>query len=502
MDYPLAAGADIQSALDLIVMATPHIPELATSQVPLCVDLDGTLIRSDLLWESLFAFIGHHPEKFVMVFVWLLKGKAHLKRKLAENVELNVAYLPWNEPFIAWLTEQRAAGRRLVLATASDAILARSVAAQLGIFDEVLASDGVFNLKGRNKAKLLHERFGNAFDYAGNSRADWEIWRECRQIVAVDTTAGLTRRLAKTSRLADRFHTAKSRVSVWMRALRLHQWIKNILIFLPLIAAHKMLDLHRFIPALIAFFAFSFAASASYLGNDLLDLNADRIHPRKRFRPIAAGDLSIPSATAASLALFAGGMVLTALTGSQIVTVLVLLYAMVSFAYSTSLKKIVLLDVYILSGLYTLRIVVGGEAGQVPLSGWFLSFSIFLFLSLGFAKRAAELHRVILAHAPPQVPGRGYSATDFLPVMCFGIASAFAAALVLALYMQSAIVQSLYRHPQLLWAIFPVCLYWLTRVWLLAERGELQEDPISFAVKDRTTWLLLALCGIILKLAA
>ena len=483
-------------------MATTHIPELAASTVPLCVDLDGTLIRSDLLWESLFAFIGHRPEKFMLVFVWLLKGKAHLKRKLAENAELNIAYLPYNAPFLNWLVEQRAEGRRLVLATASDEILARRVAAHLGIFDEVLASDGSFNLKGGNKAKLLHERFGSAFDYAGNSAADWEIWRECRQIVAVDTAAWLTRRLANTSRLADQFHTAQSRAKVWRRALRLHQWIKNILIFLPIIAAHKILDLQRLVPSLIAFFAFSLAASATYLGNDLVDLASDRIHPRKRFRPIAAGDLSIPSAVAASLVLLAGGLALATRTGSPIVALFVFGYVVASFTYSTSLKKIALLDVYTLSGLYTLRIVVGSEAGSVPLSGWFLSFSIFLFLSLGFAKRAAELHRVIVAHAPPQVPGRGYSATDFLPVMCFGIAAAFAAALVLALYMQSAGVQSLYRHPELLWAVFPICLYWLTRIWLMAERGELQEDPISFAVKDRATWLLLALCGIILKLAA
>jgi 4-hydroxybenzoate polyprenyltransferase len=483
-------------------MATPHITEPAGSGIPLCVDLDGTLIRTDLLWESLFAFAGHSPEKLGLVFGWLLKGKAQLKKKLAESVDLNVAYLPYNATFVEWLVEQRAAGRRLVLATASDEILAHRVAAHLGIFDELLASNGTLNLKGRNKAKVLHQRFGGAFDYAGNSAADWEIWRECRQIIAVDTSGPLTRRLAKTNRLTDQFHTAKSKTTVWLRALRLHQWIKNILIFLPIIAAHKALDRDRLLPTVIAFFAFSLAASASYLGNDLVDLAADRIHPRKRFRPIAAGDVRIPAAAAASVALFAAGVALAADTGSLIVAALVFAYALTSFTYSMSLKKIALLDVYTLSGLYTARIVVGSAAGRVPLSGWFLSFSIFLFLSLGFAKRAAELHRVIIAHAPPQVPGRGYSATDFLPVMCFGIASAFAAALVLALYMQSAIVQALYRHPQLLWAIFPICLYWLTRVWLLAERGELQEDPISFAVKDRTTWLLLALCGIILKLAA
>ena len=424
-------------------MATPHIPELAASAIPLCVDLDGTLIRTDLLWESLFAFAGHHPEKLALVFAWLLKGRAHLKRKLAESADLDVAYLPYNVPFLDWLTDQRAAGRRLILATASDEILANRVAAHLGIFDEVLASDGEHNLKGRNKAKLLHERFGGMFDYAGNSSADWEIWRECREIIAVDTPAWLTRRLAKTNRLADQFHTAQSRATVWLRALRLHQWIKNILIFLPIVAAHKILDPTRIFPALIAFFAFSLTASANYLGNDLVDLAADRIHPRKRFRPIAAGDLSIPAATAASLALFAGGIGLAAMTGSLIVTLLIFVYVITSFTYSISLKKIALLDVYVLSGLYTLRIVVGSEAGHVPLSGWFLSFSIFLFLSLGFAKRAAELHRVILAHAPPEVPGRGYSASDFLPVMCFGIASAFAASASYSRYICKAPLCSL-----------------------------------------------------------
>jgi len=193
---------------------------------------------------------------------------------------------------------------------------------------------------------------------------------------------------------------------------------------------------------------------------------------------------------------------LASVAGGGLVALLIVLYAIASLSYSTTLKKIPLLDVYALSGLYTLRIVVGGEAGRVPLTGWFLSFSIFLFLSLGFTKRAAELHRVILEHAPAQIPGRGYSAADFVPVMCFGIAAAFAAALVLSLYMQSAGVQALYRHPQLLWAVFPVCLYWLTRVWLLAGRGMMQEDPVTFAIKDRTTWFLIALCGIILKLAA
>jgi 4-hydroxybenzoate polyprenyltransferase len=472
------------------------------SEPPLCVDLDGTLIRSDLLWESLVCFFCQHPARFPLVFVWLLKGSAHLKRRLAENTVLDVALLPFNETFVAWLRGRHAAGRRLILATAADEILATRVAAYLGIFDEVLSSDGINNLKGRKKAALLSAKIAGAFDYAGNSTSDWEIWRLCRRIIAVETPRWLTRRLTESGRLAESFRTPKSRLGVRLRALRIQQWVKNILIFVPIIAAHKVLDPRRLVPALICFTSFSLVASAAYLGNDLLDLASDRMHPRKRFRAIAAGDLSIPLAATWSAALFTAGIGLAMTLDTTIVPILIVLYIAASFAYSLHLKKIALLDVFVLSGFYTLRIVAGGAAGHVPLSGWFLSFSVFLFLSLGFAKRAVELRRTETFSSPPQLPGRGYVAADLQTIVCFGIAAAFAAALVLSLYFQSTDVRALYRYPALLWALFPVCLYWLTRVWLLASRGALHDDPVTFAVGDRTTWLVLGYCATVLRLAA
>jgi 4-hydroxybenzoate polyprenyltransferase/phosphoserine phosphatase len=475
--------------------------ESADVDVPLCVDLDGTLLRTDLLWETLFDFLHHHPRRFPEVLVWLAKGKAHLKKRLAENTSLDVSLLPVNQPLVEWLQGQKSAGRRLILATAADELPARRVAARFGFFDEVLASDGASNLKGRNKAVLLTSKYGGAFDYAGNAASDWEIWRVCRRIIAVDTPRWMTRRLQHSGRLASISIMPGNRVAVWSRALRVRQWTKNVLIFVPLIAAHKASDMQRLEPALVCFLAFCLTASATYLFNDLLDLAADRVHPHNKHRPLAAGDLSIAPAAAASVALFAAGITLAALAATRMVTALVVLYALASVAYSLRLKKTALLDVYLLSGFYTLRILAGGIAGNVPLSGWFLSFSVFLFLSLGFAKRAAELHRLAGA-ASPGVPERGYAATDFQPVMCFGIASAFAASLVLCLYLQSTEVQALYRHPVLLWALFPICLYWLTRVWLLASRGILREDPVGFAIADRTTWCLVAVFAIILRMAA
>jgi 4-hydroxybenzoate polyprenyltransferase len=467
----------------------------------LCVDLDGTLIRTDLFWESLFHFFRQHPWRVFAVMLWVLHGRAYAKRQLAANSTVNIATLPFNRPFLEWLRAEKASGRRLVLATAADTLLAERVADYLGIFDAVLASDGVTNLKGRNKARLLAEQFGGAFDYAGNSSADWAIWNVCQGIVAVQTPWWMAGRLRQSGRLLRRVNISASKISLWVRALRLEQWLKNLLVFAPLLASHQVLDRERLLPTAICFLSFGLIASATYLVNDLLDLAADRLHPEKKMRPLAAGELSMPAAVLAAAVLFAGGGAIAALA-SPLVSPTLVLYVAASLSYSLYFKRVVLLDVFVLAGLYTLRFVAGGFASGVQLSGWFLSFTIFLFLSLGFARRAAELYRLSAEGGDQYTPGRGYRQVDFQPVATFGIAAGFMAALVLTLYLQSDNVRALYRHPGLLWAVFPLQLYWLLRIWLKVFRGTMHEDPVNFAIRDPVTWILMPICAAVLVVAA
>jgi 4-hydroxybenzoate polyprenyltransferase len=454
-----------------------------------------------MLWESFFQLIRQHPLRVFSVPLWLMRGRAFLKQEIAAHADVDVALLPWNRPFLEWLKEQKSSGRRLILSTAADEAFARRIADYIGIFDDLVASDGKTNLKGKNKARVLKDRFGEGFDYAGNSGSDREIWSVCEGIVAVETSRSLTRELRKSGRLAHESIIARRPLDIWRRQLRANQWSKNLLVFIPLAAAHQVWQWPRLAPALVCFVCLCLMASAVYLVNDLLDLPADRVHPQKRFRPIAAGELSIPAAAAAASLLFAGGTALAAFAAPRILPLL-MLYAYLSLLYSLYLKRRVLVDVFVLAGLYTLRFLAGGIASGIKLSGWFLSFSIFLFLSLGFAKRAAELFRLTTLGTDKGTPGRGYLPTDFQPVVMFGVGSAFSSVLVLSLYMQSEQVRSLYRHPEFLWALFPLPLYWLTRVWLLAFRGTLDEDPVMFALKDRITWLVIAVCAIILVISA
>lgn len=454
--------------------------------IPLCVDLDGSLIRSDMLHESSIIFAKNKPWHVAAIPGWLLRGKAHLKQKIAAVADVDVQLLPYNDELLDWLKTERANGRKLILCTASDVKYAQAVASHLDLFDEVIASDGETNLSAGNKAAALVARFGaKGFDYVGNSSADMAVWAEANRSIVVGNKS-LSDRAARVSTV-DRHivPTGPARTKIWMRALRLHQWLKNLLVFLPLLGAHRWLDSTAIVDALLAFASFSLCASAVYVLNDLLDLESDRRHPRKKSRPFAAGTLSIPAGIFASAGLFVTAFGIASILGQHFLLWL-LAYAALTTTYSFLLKQFPLVDCLSLAGLYTLRIIAGGSAIDQPISFWLLAFSLFLFSSLAFIKRYAELLSVIKS-GKNSAHGRGYIADDLQLLQSIGLASGFSATLVMALYLNSTEVAQLYSHPQILWLTMPVLLFWITWMWLKASRNQMHDDPVVFAIEDRAS---------------
>jgi len=473
---------------------------MATSAVgaeaPLCVDLDGTLIATDLLWESLCAMIRGRPMDAVRLPFWLLGGRANLKRRIAERVAIDVRTLPYRAEVIGFLKDEKALGRRLVLATAADRRLAEGVAEHLGVFDEVIATDDGRNLKGREKLAALQERFGaSGFDYLGDSPADLPIWEGAREALVVRTSRGTERRAAAVRPPSRVFEGRRGGPRALFKALRPHQWAKNILVFVALIAGHQIFHLDLLLRSGLAFLAFCFAASAVYVLNDLLDLEADRRHPRKRKRPFASGAASIPSGAGLVVALLGAAAALTALLPLSFAGLLVL-YLLLTTVYSAYLKRKVMIDVICLAGLYTLRILAGGAATSIVISPWLAAFSMFLFLSLAFAKRYTELS--VAAGPLDMVPGRGYLAWDIEVIRSLGPTSGYLCVLVLCLYLNSPDVRIHYHRPEVLWLACPLLLYWISRVWVLANRCLLDDDPVVFALRDRVSRIVGVIAALIL----
>jgi 4-hydroxybenzoate polyprenyltransferase/phosphoserine phosphatase len=462
-------------------------PPPATTELPLCVDLDGTLLRTDLLWEALFTALKKRPLALLRAAFALPRGKAAFKLALAADVAPEFETLPLNQALLGRLTAARAAGRRLVLATASPRAWAQCVADRTGLFDEVIATDGARNLSGANKARALVERFGErGFDYAGNSRDDVEVWRAARSAWVVGASALTTARARRVATVAEVLDQERPQLASLARAIRPHQWLKNLLLFVPLLTAQAWWDLRGLLGAVIGFAAFSLAASAAYLLNDLLDLDADRRHPRKRARPLASGALPLPWGFAAMLLLLAMGFTLARIPGPGLVAALSI-YVIVTVSYSMLLKRKPVVDALVLAGLYTLRLVAGGAAtGYVP-SSWLLAFAMFIFLSLAFAKRYAEL---LVMHAAEldSAAGRGYQVDDLPLVQNLGVTSGYVSVLVLALYFDSPAARALYVQPHLLWVLCPIMAWWIGRVWLLTHRGEMHDDPVVFALRDRSSY--------------
>lgn len=464
--------------------------------LPLVLDLDGTLLRSDLLLECIAARLRARPLDLFRIVVWGLRGRAHLKQRLAETTDLDVSALPLNERLVSYAAREAARGRKVHLATAADHRLAARIAARLPFIRRVFASDGRTNLKGARKAQVLAAAFPEGFVYAGNDRADLPVWSAASGAVIVEAPPGVARQAARlhTPELVIARPAGGLRLAA--RVLRLHQWAKNALVFAPLMLGGLLLDPAAWTRAGAGFLALSLVASATYLLNDLLDLEDDRRHWSKRNRPLASGDLSIATALALIPAGLAAGFAIAAFLGPVAVAFLAA-YLAVTLAYSWRLKRIELLDTAVLAGLFTLRLGFGAVLAGVALSPWLLVFCMFLFLSLSFAKRHVEVTR-LAARGRAQAAGRGYRAADAPILAMIGVASGLAAVQVMVMYVMSEGYRAgPYAAPVLLWAVPPILFLWIARIWLLAQRGELDDDPVAFAVKDPPSLLLGAVLGMV-----
>lgn len=453
----------------------------------LVVDLDGTLINSDMLHETILRLFHASPLSVFKIPFWLLQGKANLKRRVAEQINFDPSKLPFNKKLIEWLLEQRNLGRRLVLCTASHISIANSISEYLGFFDEIIATDGLHNVAGKNKANALVDRFGEGgFDYVGNSAADIHVWEYANKAIIVNASEKVLLDAKACVNVELVFGgNETNNLSPWMRALRLHQWMKNFLLFIPFLASHRPITYLTLNSLLFAFLSFSLCASSVYLVNDLFDLENDRSHPRKTKRPFASGDLPVwKGALVAPILLLASFLLSTKV--NQAFTICLSTYFILTCLYSLKLKQVVLIDCISLSILYTLRIVAGALALGSLISFWILAFSVFLFLSLAFVKRFAEL-QVQLLHGKHGSTGRGYFSDDAPLIQTLGVVSGFLSSLVLALYLNSQKVVELYSSPEWIWGCVPILIFWISWVWLQAHRGEMHDDPLVFALKDKTS---------------
>ena len=463
----------------------------------IAVDLDGTLIYSDTLYETFLLLLKRNPLYLFLAVFWLLKGRAYLKQQIAQRVTLDASALPYCMSLVEQLQQLKQAGHSLVLVTAANQTIAQNIADHIGIFDAVFGSDGKRNLKSTQKRDFLNVQYGvGQYGYIGNSSADLAIWAAAKWRGVVNASPALHQKACALGEVLLYLPKPSMTAKKWLKVLRVHQYVKNLLIFLPLLLAHDFssaLDLTR---TVLGFVSFSLLASSVYITNDLLDLTADRKHRSKCKRALAAGDVSIPSGVFLSLLCLVAAIILAYFMPVSFRWVL-LIYYVITCLYSFGLKRITLIDVYTLAMLYTVRIFAGMAILQQGYSSWFILFSFFFFTSLAFVKRFTELQQ-FSKQAESVLHGRGYHVDHLLSVKMFGIGSAFAAILVFGLYLNSTQAVMMYRHPTVLYAVCPVLLYWLSRIWLKASEGKVHDDPIVYAIKDHVSYIVV---GIIVLIA-
>ncbi|MFT3728053.1 MAG: UbiA family prenyltransferase [Terricaulis sp.] len=474
-------------------MADSSAP-VATAKLPLAVDLDGTLIRNDVFIESMLQLACRKPWKLPQLILWLMRGRAFAKQKLAAAFPPDVDSLPYDPRVLSWLRAEHAHGRTIALATASDRSAAQKVADHLGLFDAVFASDGEVNLKSKRKAEALANAYPKGFVYAGNESADLKVWSAAREAVIVNAAPSLERDATARFAVEKTFAVETNPVRGLIKALRPRQWAKNFLVFVPMLSGQGWAALDAWQSAALAFVALSLSASGIYLINDASDIEADRRHPTKRNRPFASGALSPLIGLPIAFGMIVAGIAVGAVAG--VLTPLAV-YLVATTLYTFWLKRIVLADVFLLAGLYTWRIVIGGVATSFVASDWLLAFSSFFFLSLALVKRATEIDAI---QGDPH--GRGYRAVDGPLLKRVSVGAGLVAALILALYLQQPGNYDRYAQPAWLWALPAAVVFFLCRVWLKLERSEMHDDPVLFALKDRVSWLVLGGAAAAFTLAA
>lgn len=468
-----------------------------STQIPLFVDLDGTLIKTDVMLESVALLLKRNPLYLLLLPIWLLRGRANLKYELAQRVDIPCALLPLNPELLTYLHQQRELGRSLILISAANEKPVQAFGQHLELFDAVIGSDRHVNLRAEKKLqRIRQENAGREFAYAGNSAVDLPIWAQAREILLVNCPQAVMDKLLDRAAQITQLDAAEPRVRLFLRALRPHQWLKNGLVFLPLVLSHQLQNLTLLLQAGIGFISFCLCASSVYLMNDLLDLNSDRRHHSKQRRPFAAGDLPLGYGFIGAPALLLAAVVVALPLAPEFLAVLAVYWSLTCL-YSLWLKRLFLVDVITLAVLYTLRIIAGSAAIGVVTTNWLLGFSLCLFFGLALVKRFTELGN-LHAQGESEISGRAYTTGSLRAISIAGACSSLAAVGVFAFYINAPDITRLYSMPALLWLICPLLLYLLGRIWSKAHQGTLHEDPILFAITDHRSQLVTVLCALII----
>ena len=462
------------------------------------VDLDGTLIRSDLFFESILIFLRQKPLNFIRLMCWLIMGRSVAKALVARNVRLDIASLPYESELIDYIKLQRKQGHRIVLATASHWSYANQVADHLGLFDEVMATTAKLNLKGSAKLQQIENRVkGEPFAYAGDSAADRPIWNAASANIHVNSRSSDIALSHSRNKLEKTIQSRPSAVKAFVRTMRIHQYAKNALIFVPLITAHRYGDSAAVVASFWAFLCFSLCASGVYFLNDLLDLSADRQHTNKRNRPLASGELSLTVGAVGAVCLPLFAFITAVLILPTNFVAVLAAYFIITSAYSFYLKSIATTDVITLAVLFTLRVIAGATVLEIMLSSWLLAFSVFIFVSLAYLKRYVEVST--LSNREENAKGRGYTFDDRESLFILGATNSTISVLVLSLYISSPAVSIYYPNSQALWVLCLLMLYWSNHIWVEARRGKIHHDPVIFALRDPVSrGVLLAFAVVIL----